>query len=193
MVVTDPKGYMTKIVEKPSEPISRRANIGLYYIKDWKALYDGITWTLGQPKNKGEYFLTDAFQHMIDHGKKIRVADVGGWYDCGKVDTTLETQAHLLRSRGHIAKSAKLDGTTIVEPVRIEENVVLTRCTIGPNVTIGAGSDLNICTVADSILGDGVRLSGCRVKGSILGDGVQRSLEPLENVIAAGSETTPAR
>src|SRR5215207_11746130 len=80
VVVTDDAGYMTRIVEKPSTPISKRANIGLYYIRNWKLLYEGIEWVLQQPKNKGEYYLTDAFQYMIDHGAKIQVVDVEGWY-----------------------------------------------------------------------------------------------------------------
>ncbi|MBV9879532.1 MAG: nucleotidyltransferase family protein, partial [Gemmatirosa sp.] len=61
VVVTDADGNMTKIVEKPTEPISKRANIGLYYIKNWKLLMEGVDHTLKQPKNKGEYYLTDAF------------------------------------------------------------------------------------------------------------------------------------
>jgi len=36
VIVTDERGYMTRIVEKPSTPISKLANIGLYYIKDWE-------------------------------------------------------------------------------------------------------------------------------------------------------------
>src|SRR3979409_2589033 len=66
VVVTDKNGHMTQIVEKPTAPISKRANIGLYYIKNWKLLYEGIEHVLTQPKNQGEYFLTDAFQYMID-------------------------------------------------------------------------------------------------------------------------------
>ena len=87
---------MTKIVEKPTTPISKRANIGLYYIKNWKLLYEGIDWTLKQPKNKGEYYLTDAFQYMIDHGAKIKVIDVEGWYDAGEQGTLLETNRTML-------------------------------------------------------------------------------------------------
>src|SRR5207237_7858508 len=79
VVVTDAEGNMTKIVEKPTTPISKRANIGLYYIKNWKLLFEGIDWTLSQPKNKGEFYLTDAFQYMIDKGAKIKVIDVEGW------------------------------------------------------------------------------------------------------------------
>src|SRR5438046_2616051 len=73
VVVADAEGNMTRIVEKPSTPISKRANIGLYYVANWKLLYEGIDWTLSQPKNKGEYYLTDAFQYMIDHGATLHV------------------------------------------------------------------------------------------------------------------------
>ncbi|HVK01389.1 MAG TPA: nucleotidyltransferase family protein, partial [Gemmatimonadales bacterium] len=83
VVVTDAQGYMTRIVEKPSEPISRLANIGLYYVRAVDSLWQGIDQVLARPKNKGEYFLTDAFQWMIEHGKRILTAEVGGWYDCG--------------------------------------------------------------------------------------------------------------
>ena len=60
VVVTDRNGYMTKIIEKPSEPISKLANIGLYYIKDVDALWRGIDHVLTTPANKGEWYLTDA-------------------------------------------------------------------------------------------------------------------------------------
>src|SRR5690606_20681368 len=96
VVVTDEEGNMTRIVEKPSEPISRRANIGLYYIRNWKLLYEGIDHVLASPLNKGEWYLTDAFQYMIDKGAKIRVIDVEGWYDAGKLDTLLETNRVML-------------------------------------------------------------------------------------------------
>src|SRR5919204_2541370 len=98
VVVTDKQDYMTKIVEKPSTPISRRANIGLQYVKDWRTLFDGIDHVMKSPPGKGgEFYLTDAFQYMVDHGKKLLVTEVGGWFDCGKVDTLLETNEHLLR------------------------------------------------------------------------------------------------
>src|SRR5690606_12486204 len=78
VVVTDAEGNMTKIVEKPKEPISKRANIGLYYIKNWKLLFEGIDYVQQQPTKLGEYFLTDAFQYMIDHGARLQVIDVAG-------------------------------------------------------------------------------------------------------------------
>jgi glucose-1-phosphate thymidylyltransferase len=70
VVVTDADGNMTKIVEKPSTPISKRANIGLYLVTNWKLLLRGHRLVLTQPKNKGEYYLTDAFQYMIDRARR---------------------------------------------------------------------------------------------------------------------------
>ncbi len=95
VIVTDGRGYMTRIVEKPDNPVSRLANIGLQYIKDWKTLFEGIAHVLKQPPGKGgEFYLTDAFQYMVDRGRRLRVGEATGWYDCGKVDTLLETNRH---------------------------------------------------------------------------------------------------
>ena len=139
VVVTDADGNMTQIVEKPKTPISKRANIGLYYIKNWKLLFEGIDHVLASPPNQGEYYLTDAFQYMIDKGAKIKVVDVEGWYDAGKIETMLETNQAMLE-KGRARRPDQLDGSTIVDPVYIEENVTLKKSTIGPNVSIGAGS-----------------------------------------------------
>src|SRR5207302_9425111 len=123
VVVSDEQGHMTKIVEKPSTPVSKRANIGLYYIKNYKLLYDGIEHTLRQPKNKGEYYLTDAFQYMIEQGAKIQVIDVEGWYDAAEQGTLLDTNRTMLEKGRAKAPQSVPVGVTIIDPVYIEENV----------------------------------------------------------------------
>jgi glucose-1-phosphate thymidylyltransferase len=194
VVVTDKQGHMTKIVEKPNTPISKRANIGLQYVKDWRTLFEGIEHVLKSPPGKGgEFFLTDAFQYMVDKGKKLFVSEVGGWYDCGKVDTLLETNQHLLE-HGRGQKSGKVDsGVRIQEPVRIEEGVTLKSSTIGPNVTIEAGSTIEGSTIANSILGTAVRVKNGKVLGSVIGDKqVIEGREVKDSVMDAG-EVAPAR
>ena len=169
VVVTDKQGNMTKIVEKPKTPISKRANIGLYYIRNWKLLYEGIDYVLNQPKNQGEYFLTDAFQYMIDKGAKIQVVDVEGWYDAGKIDTMIETNQAML-ARGRARKHKASDGCTIIEPVYIEDGVTLTRSKVGPNVSIGAGSVLEGVEVSHSIIGERAKISKSVLVNSLVGD-----------------------
>ncbi|HEY5088150.1 MAG TPA: sugar phosphate nucleotidyltransferase [Gemmatimonadaceae bacterium] len=151
VVVTDESGFMTKIVEKPTTPISKRANIGLYYIKNWQLLYEGIASVLKQAPNKGEWYLTDAFQYMIDHGAKIRAVDVEGWYDAGKIDTLIETNRAML-DKGHVRAPQSAENSTIVDPVYVESGVVIRNSIVGPNVSIGEGSSIDGSTLSDTII-----------------------------------------
>jgi glucose-1-phosphate thymidylyltransferase len=171
VVVTDRDGYMTKIVEKPSTPISKLANIGLYWIRDVEGLWHGIDHVLGQPTVKGEYFLTDAFQQMIERGRRILTAEVGGWYDCGQLGTTLETNGILLE-QGAAQRPQFGSDVTIVEPVLIEEGCTIETSTIGPNVTLEAGSVVRHSQVSDSIIGAKCTIEGSTLHHAMLGDRV---------------------
>ena len=186
VVVTDADGNMTKIIEKPSTPISKRANIGLYYIRNWQLLYEGIDHVLSRPKNKGEYYLTDAFQYMIDKGAKIKVVDVEGWYDAGKLDTLLETNRAML-DKGYARRPALDASATIVEPVYIEDGVTITSSTVGPNVSIGAGSSVEGSTLRDTIVGSQARIAHSSVTNSLLGDFVV--LEGFSGELTAGDHS----
>jgi glucose-1-phosphate thymidylyltransferase len=185
VVVTDAAGHMTRIVEKPNEPISKRANIGLYYVRNWKLLYEGIDWVLKQPKNKGEYFLTDAFQYMIEHGAKIKVIDVTGWYDAGKLDTLLETNRVMLE-RGRARKPARVGGT-IVEPVYIEDGATIVDSVVGPNVSVGKGSVIEGSHVRDTVIGVRSRIARCNLSESLIGDEVV--LAGIEGNVTVGDHS----
>ncbi len=175
VVVTDDSGYMTRIVEKPSEPISRRANIGLYYIRNWKLLYEGIDHVLRSAPHKGEWYLTDAFQYMIDHGARIQVEDVEGWYDAGQVDTILETNRTMLE-KGRARQPAALGANvTVIDPVYIEDGVTVANSTVGPNVSLGAGSIVTGSTVSHSIVGSNTSIADSQLSKAIIGDHVKVS------------------
>jgi glucose-1-phosphate thymidylyltransferase len=186
VVVTGSDGNMTRIVEKPETPISRSANIGLYYIKNWKLLFEGIDHVLASPTNQGEYYLTDAFQYMIDKGAKIKVIDVEGWYDAGKIETMLETNYTML-SKGHSRRPDSLDGSTIVDPVYIEENVTLKKSIIGPNVSIGAGSVIEGSELSHTIVGTGARITNSKLTKSLVGDEAQ--LEGVNGEVTVGDHS----
>src|SRR5206468_764361 len=110
---------------------------------------DGILWA----KEVEDYqrfgvIVTDKRGYMT-----LIVGEVTGWYDCGKVDTLLETNHHLLEhGRARRPKTAPKD-VIIRDPVYIEDGVRLANSTIGPNVSLGAGSSVTGSTVANSILG----------------------------------------
>src|SRR5215218_5653023 len=169
VVVTDKDGNMTQIIEKPDTPISKRANIGLYYIRNWKLLYEGIDHVLKQPKNKGEYYLTDAFQYMIDKGAKIRVIDVEGWYDAGKIDTLLDTNRVMLE-KGHARRPQSAGDSTIIDPVYIEDDVVLKGSRVGPNVSIGRGSIIEKSELRNTLVGSNTKIVDSSLRNSLIGD-----------------------
>lgn len=185
VVVTDKDGYMTKIVEKPSTPISKLANIGLYYIRDVGALWKGIDHVLASPTNKGEYYLTDAFQHMIEHGRKILTAEVGGWYDCGKLDTLLETNEILLRKGS--AKHREFPGVSIHDPVLIQDGVTIEKSVIGPNVTLEAGTKVVNSHLAHVIVGNRCEVLDSTLHHSMLGDRV--SVRGLKGSTTLGDDS----
>jgi glucose-1-phosphate thymidylyltransferase len=170
VVVTDADGYMTRIVEKPSTPISKLANIGLYFIRDTDSLWKGIDHVLASPANKGEWYLTDAFQWMIEHGKRILTAEVGGWYDCGKLDTLLETNQILLEKGA--SRRVNFPGVTIHDPVYIEDGVHIEQSEIGPNVSIEQGTRISGSRVRNTIVGRDARLNRVSLNESLLGSGV---------------------
>ncbi|MEZ4411558.1 MAG: sugar phosphate nucleotidyltransferase [Gemmatimonadales bacterium] len=171
VVVTDADGYMTRIVEKPSTPISKLANIGLYFIRDVAALWAGIDHVLASPANKGEYYLTDAFQRMIEHGSRILAAEVGGWYDCGAPGTLLETNGILLEHGA--ARRRDFPGVVISDPVYIEDGVTIERSSIGPNVSIEAGTRITDSTIRNTIIGRDAVIGTSSLDGALLGNRVK--------------------
>ena len=170
VILTDDDGMMRRIVEKPKDPVSKLANIGLYYIKDWKLLFEGINAVTGGPKSAtDEYYLTDAFQYMIDRGARIKVIEVEGWYDCGQVETLLDTNRHLLET----TRARNPDGGVrmkVHDPVRIAEGVEIENAEIGPNVTIETGCKLKDVRLKDCIIGQNVKIEYSDLHDSIIGD-----------------------
>jgi len=186
VVVTDEQGYMKQIVEKPSTPISKRANIGLYYIRNWQLLFEGIDEVLRSPPNQGEYYLTDAFQYMIDHGARIKVLEVGGWYDAGKLDTFLETNRAML-DRGYARRPVGAERSTIVDPVYVEDDVRIVDSRVGPNVSIGRGSAVEGSSLADSVVGLNATIRRSALTNSLVGDDVV--LEGVRGQVTIGDHS----
>ena len=185
VVVSDPDGAMTRIVEKPEQPVSRLANIGLYYIRDSALLFEGIDHVLASsPGSSGEYYLTDAFQYMVDRGARIRTAPVDSWHDCGSPEGLLGTNRHLLEGGGAaVSPGARLSDCSLIEPVLVGEDVVAEGSILGPNVTLERGARVVDSRLADTIVGAGARVGGARLDGSLVGAGaVVRGVEGRVNV-----------
>src|SRR3989475_12345328 len=107
---------------------------------------------------------------MVRRGRRLRVGEATGWYDCGKVDTLLETNRHLLEQGRARLPGGPCPRCTIVPPVYVEEGVTLHDVTIGPNVAIEAGRYVPQSTQPHSIPGPNARVGPRTAPGSPLGD-----------------------
>jgi glucose-1-phosphate thymidylyltransferase len=187
VVVTDAEGNMTRIVEKPRDPISKLANIGLYYIRDWQLFFEGVRDTMEGPKGPGqEYYITDAFQYMIDRGAKIGTREVEGWYDCGAPNTLLETNLHLLEhGRGRPPEGGRK--VRVTGAVRVPEGVELDDVELGPNVTLEPGCRIARSSLRDCIVGADVVIEDCALHDSLIGD--RASLRGVRGQVSAGHDS----
>jgi glucose-1-phosphate thymidylyltransferase len=170
VLVTGKDGYLIKMVEKPSEPISKLANIGVYYIKDYKMMFDGIKYLYANKKSiKGEYYLPDAFAYMIEHGAKILCPPVNGWYDFGKPETLLESNRELLKKAG-VHRVIKTENSVIIPPVHISDGVKIKNSVIGPYVSISKGAEITNSIVRDSVIGENAKVFEMLLENSIIGE-----------------------
>jgi glucose-1-phosphate thymidylyltransferase len=164
--------YVTDIIEKPNEPVSKLANIGVYFIRNTELLFTAIEQLYANNQvNNGEYYLTDAFRAMIKAGAKIRVAKTQGWHDCGEPGTTLRSNAELLcRSAETLSEPVQ---SKLIEPVYIGAGCRVERSTIGPNVSIAAGCTIADSTISNSIIDADTQISGAQIEHSLIGQQVK--------------------
>ena len=159
------------MVEKPDTPISRLAQVGLYYLKDGAGFIEAIEATVAAGETvKGEYYLPSVFMRMIGSGSKFKAPEIDAWLDCGKPETLLETNRFLLKGRHHI--HGEVENTVLIEPVHIEEGAVIKNSILGPNVSVAAGCVIEDSIIRDSIINADNKVSSLVLDQSLLGDAV---------------------
>lgn len=168
VAVTDKEGHIERLVEKPQEFVSDEAIVGIYYIKDVKALKEALNYLMQNDiRTKGEFQLTDALERMIQHGCKFRTAPVEKWLDCGLVETLLATNAHVLQ-RNEKSAPQKFEGSEVIMPCHIGKNVVIKNSKVGPNVSVGDGCVIENSEVSDAILWAGVKVANQKLADAVI-------------------------
>lgn len=161
-------GFIKKLVEKPSTPVSNLALVGLYYIADADALVKSLNNLVEKDiRTKGELQLTDALQMMLDSGEKVTTFNVNGWYDCGKPETLLSTNKFLLDQKSF---AKKYENVVVNLPVYIAEDAKIENSVIGPYATIDKGCVIKESVIKNSIVGTNSQVSKAMLNGSIIGN-----------------------
>jgi glucose-1-phosphate thymidylyltransferase len=160
-------GFVERLVEKPQNPVSNLALVGLYYIANSKLLIESLQELVKKDiRTKGELQLTDALQIMIDKGEKLATFPVDGWYDCGKPETLLSTNKFLLEQESF---SKNYKNVVINTPVYIAENAQIENSVIGPFTTIDKSANIKDSIIRNSIIGSNAFISKSLLDNSIIG------------------------
>ncbi len=167
----DDDGCITRMVEKPAIPKSNLALVGIYKIKETSILFSCIKKIIEQGERTNEEFtVTDALQCMIQQGAQFKYFKVQNWFDCGRKETLLESNATMLKKfGGTIHDQEKFENTIIIPPVSIGEGCDIKNSVIGPNVSIGEHTVLNYTIVKESIVGSYSKLYDVVLDESLIG------------------------
>lgn len=180
-------GLIEHVVEKPQIPKSNMAMVGIYKIRESNQLFDCLENNISQGlRSYGEYNLTDALDCMIRAGVKFRSFRVENWFDCGRKETLLESNALLLKKFATDTDAGQFENTVIVPPVSIGTGCSIKNSIIGPNVAIGENTTVDYSIVKDSIIGSYSNLFDIVLADSVIGSdtnlrGESRSLNIGDN------------
>lgn len=187
VVESDDDGFITRLVEKPIIPKSNMAMVGLYKINEGKLMMDTLDENIkNNLRTYNEFQLTDALMHMVEKGTKIQSFKVEEWYDCGKKEVLLATNAMLL-SRQKSTENFNFNNTIIIPPVSIASNCRIQNSIIGPNVSIGENTYVDHSILKNSIIGSFSQLEDVVLQDSLVGS--DASLKGLSQSLNLGDST----
>lgn len=167
----DASGQITRLIEKPQTMENNLVLVGCYFFQKGEALIAAIDEQIKRGVQlKGEYFLADAINIMLEHGAKMRTEKVDVWLDTGTIEATLETNLYMLEhGRDNSVEARKRSGLTIVPPVFIHPSANVEDSVIGPHVSVGAGCEVNHCILSNSIIDEGAMVTNSVLHGSFIG------------------------
>ncbi len=170
----DSVGMVKRLIEKPNDLNNNLAVVGCYYFKQGQALVSAIEEQIRRNISlKGEYFLVDAINVMLERNLIMRVEQVKTWLDAGTSEALLDTNRYLLEhGRANVFDAIYMGDTVIMPPVFIHPDARVNTSIIGPYASIGAGAVIQSSVIRDSILSPGVHITNTHLESSILGHDV---------------------
>ncbi len=160
-------GAVRSLEEKPVRPKSDLALIGLYYFQDAGPLRRELKTLVDSGKTtNGEIQLTDGLAAMLDHGAEFVPHEVEGWYDCGKKETLLATNQHLLEAK---PPPREIEGSLLIPPVYVSDSAKIVNSVIGPDVSISDNAVIVNSVIKNTIIGAYASVENVVLEDSLLG------------------------
>jgi glucose-1-phosphate thymidylyltransferase len=171
-------GHIDNLVEKPQQPRSDLALIGLYYFREVEGIKKQLSALVNSgQQTAGEIQLTDALQKLIANGEKCVPYEVHHWHDCGNKQTLLETNRYILSK---MPPPSEIKGSLLVPPVFIAPDAEIVNSILGPNVSVAEGAVIVNSILSNTIVGSKARISNAVLSDSLVG----------QNAVVTGREQT---
>lgn len=170
-VAEERDGLITRLIEKPQTMENNLVLVGCYYFRHGEKLVSAINEQMKRGISlKGEYFLADAINIMLDYGEKMRTHQVDVWLDTGTIEATLDTNRYMLEhGRDNSLEAVQRNGVTIIPPVFIHPSAEITSSVIGPHVSVSADCAVSGCIIRNTILDDSAEATDAVLDGSFIG------------------------
>jgi glucose-1-phosphate thymidylyltransferase len=168
-VVEVSDGRVRRLVEKPEVPPSNLAIVGVYLIRSPRLLRDCLERMVAERRQaRGEYWLADALQLMVEAGEPMRTFRTTGWYDCGTPEALLEANRELLRSES--LAPPRVDGSVVLPPSFVDPSARVEGSVVGPFASVAEGARVTNSVIRDSIVNADATLDGVLLEHSIIGE-----------------------
>ncbi len=178
-VVKMQDGIITDFVEKPKEFVSDLAIIGIYYFKQAERIRAEIDYLIDHDiRGRGdEYQLTDALENLKRKGAAFVPGTVTDWMDNGNKEVTVATNRKVLEylsdsDEALVAPDVVLNNSKIIPPCYIGTGVELINSTLGPYVSLGAGSRIENSTIKNSLIQKEVQITNASLDNAMIGNKV---------------------
>jgi glucose-1-phosphate thymidylyltransferase len=182
-------GRVSKLVEKPKEPRSNLALVGVYMFDE--RIFEAARAI--KPSGRGELEITDAIQYLVDQGYEVQPHLVSGWWkDTGKIEDILEANRFILedmagRIEGRIDAASRINGNVVLEagavvknstirgPAIVGRDTEITDSYVGPFTSIQSRCRIVRTEIEHSIVLEGSEITdvGARIDESLIGRDVK--------------------
>ncbi len=183
-------GRITRFIEKPKEPISDMAIIGVYYFRDGERLKNELAYLMENDirGHKNEFDLTDAIDRLLKQGAVFKAADVDQWLDFGTIPAWISsTKAVLNRMPNREADAGRFPGSQIIPPCYIGRDVRIENSTVGPYACIGNGCTIKKSQIRESIIREDAVIVDSKLDHSTIGIAV--NVDSCEHEIHVGDHS----
>ena len=189
VTVVDQDGWVKQIIEKPDDMSNNLAVVGFYYFKSAEKLVAAIETQMERKlQTKGEYYLADAINILLEDGLKMRTEKVDVWLDAGTPEALLDTNHYLLENGSdNSAEATHREGVVIIPPVFVHPSAEVINSVLGPYVSVGEGCRVESSILRDSILEEEARVKDVILEGSLIGR--RAEIQRRAGVVNAGDQT----